>query len=232
MMKRILSARTLGGAAAAMLLTLSLLWGCKRLDVNVRDEVDMPKIVPAAAWNGVLPSGSFRTHTPERITLMHSGSTPAAGVNLQEHMKALQQQDIQKGWGDLGAHFYIDPAGNIYQSRRIVLQGRIDDENKRDTAGHIFIMFIGDYNTLAPSELLQEQLIALVGWLCQHHEIPLENLRGLDEYIITDSPGRRMKEWLESPEFEFRIKEYLGIPLPTRTLTPTPAETPLPANPE
>jgi hypothetical protein len=132
-------------------------------------------------------------------------------------VKHLQQQDLKKGWGDLGSHFYLDPMGGIYQSRRVVLKGRIDEEHQRDTTGHIFVMLLGDYNTLVPSELFQEQFIALVGWLCQHYEIPLERLNGWDAYAVTDSPGRRITEWLESPQFDLRIKEYLGIPLPTPT---------------
>ncbi len=212
------------GAAVAVLLLAVALFGCKRLTPVVQDEVDPPEMLHTVSWAGVLPSGSFRAQTPERITLLHSGFTPAVGVNMLAYMKSLQQEDRRKGWGDLGAHFYIDPWGTIYQGRRIVLKGRIDDENRWDTTGHIFIMLLGDYNTSVPSEPFQEQCIALLGWLCQHHEIPLEHLKGLDAYMVTDSPGLHMTAWLESPEFTVRIREYLGIPLPTPT--PTPVGTP------
>jgi len=203
-------------------------FGCKPTQPSVRGEVWQPKILPAVSWGGVLPSGSFRAQTPEYITILHSGSTPPAGVDTLKYMKNLQQQDIKKGWGDLGAHFYLDPMGNIYQSRRIELKGRVDEEIQRDTTGHVFLMLLGDYNTLVPSEEFQEQFIALVGWLSQHHEIPLDRLKGWDAYVVTGSPGQHIREWLESPAFEVRIKEYLGIPLPTPTVIPTPTLLPTP----
>ena len=92
------------------------------------------------------------------------------------------------------------------------------------------------------TEPFQESFIALAGWLCQNFEIPIEELKGLDEYVRTEgdsragragranranlNPGRNMTEWLRSPEFEVRFKEYLGIPMPTATPTPVPTATP------
>ena len=200
--------------------------GCgslSRFDPVLKEEVERPKILPAVGWGGVLPSGSFRAQAPERITILHTRSTPPAGADLVAYMKALQQKDVQRGWGDLGAHYYIDPAGAIYQSRRIVLKGRMKEEKRLDPDGHVLVMLIGDYSTLPLSEPFQEKFIALVGWLLQHHAIPLENLRGLSDYIRTDSPGRNVSEWMKSPEFEIRLKEHLGIPL--EVPTPTPAGT-------
>jgi len=189
-----------------------------------------PRILPPVAWGGSLPSGSFRSHIPERITILHSGETLSPGINMLAYIKKLQQRDIKRGWGDLGAHYYVDPSGVIYQSRRIFLKGHIAEGKELDTVGHVLVMLFGDYNTppvtldenLEPekqepllTDPIKEQMIELLGWLCVHFEIPLESINGLNEYVSTDSPGDQVIEWLNSPDFEIELKKFMKIPIET-----------------
>ena len=183
-----------------------------------KGEAAMPKIFPAVFWNGTMPTGSFKTQTPMRITLLHTGKMLAPGQDMKAYMNTLQRRDIQRGWGDLGAHYYIDPAGMIYQSRRINIQGHILEENEVNTEGHVFIMLLGDYNLMDPSqetaEPFQKSLISLLAWLIQHHNIPREDIRGLNAFIQTDSPGKYMTRWLYSPIFDLRLRQQLKEVIP------------------
>jgi hypothetical protein len=196
-----------------LLLVLSLA-GCKtisRLNPDVKREVRRPNIVPPVAWKGSLPSGSFRSQVPDRITLMHTGTSLAEGADAGSQMKRIQSEDMARGWGDLGAHFYIDPAGTIYQSRRVVIQGRIKEEKEVDPRGHIFITLIGNYNEREPAEPFKESFVTLLAWLHQHYSIPPEKIQGLNAYTDTGSPGSRLLQWMDSEEYRQLWNEILGI---------------------
>lgn len=203
-------------------LLIPVLLQCNRTEPSLKRPPVPPRILPPVAWGGTLPSGSFRAQIPDRITILHSGEIPAPGVGMAGYLKSLQQADIQRGRGDLGAHFYMDPGGVIYQSRRAEILGRVDEEKDFNFNGHILIVLIGDYNQLPLAEPLMEQFVALIGWLTQNYNIPLENVKGLKHYLDTDSPGWIFSAWFEGPDYDKRIKEYLKIPSPTPTPTAVP----------
>jgi len=178
----------------------------------LKKQVERPEILPTSAWKGVLPSGSFQSQIPDRLTLLHSGIFIPELPETLSIIKIQQEKDIHRGWGDLGCHFYMDPHGVIYQSRRLSMKGRaLEEEQGFDTTSHILVMLMGDYNRQAPAEDFQENFIALIGWILQHYEVPRESFKGLNEYLETDSPGRLLTEWIESDEFQERFDEYMGI---------------------
>lgn len=204
------------------------LFGCSSTEKKPKS--GRPEMVQKVSWRDSLPSGSFRSQVPERITLLHNREPLKEGTNLEAYMKALQQKAIRNGWGDLGAHYYVGPLGEIYQGRATFLTGRILEEKELDPTGHIFIMLLGDYNQQKPTEEMKLKLISLILWLCKDQSLMLEDTKGLNEYVAdTESPGWLMTEWLESDDYQNLIKLAKGIPLdtPTPTASPTPSPTPL-----
>ncbi len=177
--------------------------------------LERPRITPPVAWRGSLPSGSFRTHVPERITITHTGVPLVPSADPLGYMKNQQERDLRRGWGDLGAHYYVGPSGAIFQSRDTYIKGRTLEETdaKFDPQGHILITLIGDYNEQALSEEFQEGFVDLTAWLIQQHNIPMAQLKGINEYTETDGPGRHFTEWIKGVEFEVLLKQRLGIPL-------------------
>lgn len=197
---------------------LALAIGCASLDKHdpdVHDEANMPKVLPAALWKGELPSGSFKTHTPTRITLVHSSATFSAGDDPRSFMKNAQQRDMERGWGDLGAHYYIDPNGVIYQSRRIFIQGHVEGF---DSEGHVLIVPIGNYNTIDPMDedmkQFRQNLVQLIAWLIQHHEISRDTVRTLSAYVDRETEGELLERWLYSPVFDVALREAMQLQVP------------------
>lgn len=211
----------------AMVFILALASSCGTVDSSVKKPVKKPAMVPAARWQENLPSGSFRSQAPQRITLVHSGRNTAAGNDLQGYIKELHSREIQSGHGHLSAHYYIDPFGGIYEGRQLFLQGRLPEGLEMDCSGHVLIMALGDYRSRVPTEEFKKSLASLVAWLCDRQDIPLSNFHGLNYYLRTDNPGKYLIDWLESPELEYLLKEAMGIKAPTPIPTPKPAETPV-----
>jgi len=223
---------------AVAALAISMAIGCSSLDQydpKMPKKAKRPDIVWSAQWQESLPSGSFRSQTPTLITILQSGSPVGDLTDRDAYMKTQRQKDIQKGWGDLGAHFYVDPRGAIYQGRRMFLEGRIEidrEEEEFDASGHVFVVAMGDYDVIAPSEEFKERFLDLIAWLCQDHGILMENLKPLSDYLGGENPGGLLAEWLEGPEFHYPLLDRMGVPYDTSTLTETPQPTPTPQRPK
>ena len=211
----------------AMAFLLSVAIGCGTVESSVKKPVKKPPMVPAARWQESLPSGSFRSQTPQRITLVDSGRNPAAGSDMQGYIKELHDRELQSGHGHLSAHYYIDPFGGIYEGRQLFLQGRLPEGLEMDCTGHVIIMALGDYRARVPTEEFKESLTTLVAWLCDRQEIPASSFHGLNHYLRTDNPGKYLIEWLESPEWDYALKQAMGIKAPTPIPTPEPTATPV-----
>ena len=88
--------------------------------------VTKPLVVSRSEW-GARPPQSGYSNMPyyNKLTLHHSAGFSAE--NLEEgiaQMQAIQifHQDV-RGWSDIGYHFVIDKAGNIYQGRPETVMG-------------------------------------------------------------------------------------------------------------
>jgi hypothetical protein len=211
----------------ALATSLGLILGCGSGQKKKED----PTVLRKASWRETLPSGSFRSNVPVRMTLLHSGQPTSPGLDMEAYMKNLQQQHVQKGWGDLGAHYYISPGGAIAEGRSTFLQGRLENDQEFDRSGHVFITLLGDYDQQELDPLVKQKIADFFVWLSEQKTLSLESVKGLSDYMEnTTSPGRHVTEWLASKEYENMIKISLGIPVdtPTPTPSPTPGETPTP----
>ena len=77
----------------------------------------------------------------DKMTLHHSAGFSAE--TLEEgiaQMQAIQlfHQDI-RGWSDIGYHFVIDKAGNIYQGRPETVIGAHTGGSNTETSEHAFL---------------------------------------------------------------------------------------------
>ncbi|GGC72098.1 hypothetical protein GCM10011410_26410 [Hoyosella rhizosphaerae] len=142
-------------------------------------------VVTRSGWGAQTPAGgntwrrSFRR--PQMITVHHSAtalwSSPAATVRAiyRYHATTL-------GWGDVGYHLLIDPAGTIYAGRDTgndqspVFRQPPSGNGTAElvTAGHAYalnggnigICLLGDFSTSRPSRAAQTSLIRVLAALC------------------------------------------------------------------
>ncbi len=128
-----------------------------------------PHFVTRAQWGSQpLPMGEELRHTPQRITLHHSGVLWKAGDDAFKKIRALQSWgQREKNWPDLPYHFLIDPKGNVFEGR--ALDYRPESNTQYDLNGVINVELWGNFDEqLVP----QEQLLAtvqLLAWLRDHY---------------------------------------------------------------
>nr|WP_225443261.1 peptidoglycan recognition family protein [Lolliginicoccus lacisalsi] len=112
------------------------------------------------------------------ITVHHSASAPWSTGPAS--VRAIYRYHAwMLGWGDVGYHLIIDPAGAVYAGRdtgsdaspvfqpgtsNVVTAGHSYAVN----GGNIGICVVGDYETQRPSAAAQRSLVTVLAALCQH----------------------------------------------------------------
>ncbi|WP_278315091.1 peptidoglycan recognition protein family protein [Lolliginicoccus levis] len=114
----------------------------------------------------------------QMITVHHSASAPWSTGPAS--VRAIYRYHAwMLGWGDVGYHLLIDPAGAVYAGRdtgsdaspvfqpgttNVVTAGHSYAVN----GGNIGICVVGDYETQRPSAAAQRSLVTVLAALCQH----------------------------------------------------------------
>lgn len=139
-----------------------------------------------------------RANSPWRfITLHHSAleGAPTIGTRKQEAISALRivqrSQMDGRGWGDIGYHFLIDPAGRIWQGRELRYQGaHAGGKDGRNNVGNVGVCLLGNFDEARPTSAALSSLDTLVDELCRRYSIPRSGIVGHTDWKATVCPGR------------------------------------------
>jgi hypothetical protein len=165
----------------------------------------LPSIRPRSSWGAARPAGSKlrRNQTGwSRITVHHTttstaGLGGASSVGTQAALRRIQKMHMEEqGWGDIGYHFLIDPAGRLYQGRDIAFQGA--HAGGTANVGNIGICLFGNFETEEPDPRALATLRELVRALSTRHGIARSAVKGHRDYRATDCPGRNLMTWVRS----------------------------------
>ena len=170
-----------------------------------RPAADGLQIQPRSAWNAA--SAVTRRLTPaggwSRITIHHSAKySKEIGApnssNVAGTIKDIQTVHMRdEGFGDIGYHFLIDPAGRIWQGRLLDWQGaHAGGANGANNVGNIGICVLGDFNTERPDPRALSALERLVDALCERHRIPRSRIFGPRQLRSTECPGDALMAWV------------------------------------
>ena len=194
--------------------------------LNKNSQIIKPTIISRAEW-GARPPQSGYSDMPyyNKLTLHHSAGFSAD--NLEEgiaQMQAIQifHQDV-RGWSDIGYHFVIDKAGNIYQGRpETVLGAHTSGAN----TGNIGTCVLGCYHPPASdnyfcydelSNVSDESIIKLFAWVSDAYNVQPNVLKGHRDYYdfaYTSCPGDNL--WTLLPELRLEIESYKNFgPVPS-----------------
>lgn len=172
---------------------------------EVVQRAGVPAIRPRASW-GAKPAIAARLQANRRawrkITVHHSATTAEGfgGRSTAASSEAIQR--IQKahmnteGWGDIGYHFLIDPAGRLYQGRSLAWQGA--HAGGQNNVANIGICLLGNFDAERPDARALATLESLIGVLSARHGIPRTAVKGHRAYRATACPGERLARWVES----------------------------------
>lgn len=166
-------------------------------DVSVEDKSlslpsDIPfKLIRRSDWQANPPKENYTQHTPMKITIHHT-----AGHYPQTYEDALSEiQFIQdyhqnaKGWIDIGYHFLIDPIGDIFEGRPIMVVGaHVANKN----TNNIGISIMGNYHPPVNNEVTDNTinaLVTMVKYIKTKYSIPQSEFYGHRDFSSTDCPG-------------------------------------------
>ena len=149
------------------------------------------------------------------MTLHHAAGW--AAKTLDEGKAAVKSiQDFHqdgRGWSDIGYHFLVDMAGNIYQGRpETVLGAHVGGAN----TGNIGVCILGCYHppeTSIPcfdemSYNSEQSLIKLYAWISDTYGVEPKLLKGHRDYFGTTScPGNNV--WSMLPKLRSEISLFI-----------------------
>jgi len=163
-------------------------------------------IQPRSAWNAANAMPQRLTSASgnwSRITIHHSAKctkeigSPSSG-NVAGTIKDIQTVHMRdEGYGDIGYHFLIDPAGRIWQGRLLDWQGaHAGGANGTNNIGNIGICVLGDFSNERPDPRALASLEKLVDALCERHHISRSHLYGHRQLRSTECPGDALYAWV------------------------------------
>ncbi len=160
-------------------------------------------IEPRTAWKAAPVIQQRLTGASEgwsRITIHHSAKdskdigTPTNG-HVAEAIKDIQTVHMRdRGWGDIGYHFLIDPTGRIWQGRLLDFQGA--HAQGSNNVANIGICLLGDFNHERPDPRALESLERLTDALCERHHIAHNRVYGHQKFAATECPGDGLMAWI------------------------------------
>ena len=185
---------------------------------KIKFEIEKPRIITRDEW-GARPPQSGYSSMPyfNKMTLHHSAGFSAETLDEGiAQMQAIQtfHQDV-RGWSDIGYHFVIDKAGNIYQGRPETVIGA---HTGGSNTGNIGACLLGCYHPPASDNYFcydemtgpsNESIIKLFAWTSQTYNIPPYLLKGHRDYYdfeYTSCPGNNL--WSLLPELRQDVENY------------------------
>jgi len=188
--------------------------GAPKSLIPIVGDVPKPTVVSREEW-GAQPSKYTYSNHPyiDKLTLHHAACCSAN--NLEEgKSQVLWIQDFHqngRGWNDIGYHFLVDRAGNIYQGRpETVIGAHVGGAN----TGNIGVCLLGCYHPPETncfefmSDESKDAIVRLFGWLSDAYEQNPSILLGHRDYFGTTAcPGDNV--WYRLPLLRIDITDYI-----------------------
>lgn len=180
-------------------------------------------VLPRELW-GARPIGSnvVRMGPIDKVTVHHTagpsfwGVTGSAGAEEIRKIQRFHQQ--QRGWADIGYHYLVDRAGNVWQGRRLLYQGAHarGDLNR----GNVGIAVLGNFCNQRPSTAQYRSLTILIEKLCGHFRLGPDRIFTHGELADgkTSCPGPALQRCVSTIRHEMlqRLVAYRASATTTR----------------
>ena len=176
--------------------------------LRVGTEPTGPGAVSVAQVGGLIRRASWRARRANRselsrasspwrwITVHHSvvRTEDTSAAASFDTVRGIQRDHMDsKGWGDIGYHFLIDPAGRVIEGRELIWQGA--HAGGQNNIGNVGICLLGNFDEDQPTRASIASLDRLVLELQQKLGIPRLNVRPHRAWKETACPGRHLMPW-------------------------------------
>lgn len=138
----------------------------------------------------------------DSITIHHSAEENAEQLGtgsqgeVAGEMRRLQKFHMtERGYGDLGYHFLIDPQGRVYEGRSLEWQGaHAGGENNVNNIG---VCLLGNFLVETPRPAALEALQELTDELARRYAVPRGRVYSHRDLRATECPGGRLAAWVQ-----------------------------------
>ena len=157
-----------------------------------------PGVLSRARWASGRPIPvRMNTMLPVRyITVHHDGMDPFTDDDARaaaHRLDAIRRAHVNLGWGDVGYHFAVDRAGNVWEGRPLTWQGaHVKNHNEHN----IGVVALGNFDRQQPSRAQLDALRRHVCLLMSTYNVPATRLRTHQEWAPTACPGRSLQRYM------------------------------------
>jgi hypothetical protein len=134
---------------------------------------------------------------------VHHSALPGGDGSLGQSIEAVKriQRDhvVNRGYGDIGYHYLIDPAGRVFEGRSMDWQGAHSGtaaSGRNNNPKNVGICLLGDYEVTSPTAAALATLDRMVAELRGHYRLPASAVKPHSFWKDTLCPGRNMTPWL------------------------------------
>ncbi len=159
-----------------------------------RTPVQLPGVLPRSRWARSGPAPALlRPMLPVRyITIHHDGMRPFTGndtTSAARRLESIRRAHRGQGWADIGYHFAIDRAGNVWQGRSLEFQGaHVKNHNEHN----IGVVVLGNFEEQQPTAAQLAALDRHVKALMQAYGVPASRVKTHREWAATACPGKNV----------------------------------------
>lgn len=129
-----------------------------------------------------------------RITLHHEGWTSVWFTDQPTTRQRIEQirtvHTRDRGWGDIGYHFIVDRAGEVWEARDVRYQGAHVGGNNEHNIG---VVALGNFDNQTPSHAQLSSLVRVVQTLQRHYRVPAHRVYTHQELSPSACPGRNLQ---------------------------------------
>jgi hypothetical protein len=137
-----------------------------------------------------------RMESCDRLTIHHSGGEQfrdRSEVAAVQRLQGMLAEHAGRGYGDIGYHFVVDPAGRVWEGRKLAFEGaHVVGQNE----SNVGIVALGDYEKQGLAREQQDALRLLVGCLRDRFGIKLHRVYGHSDLGQSVCPGRNLYTWV------------------------------------
>lgn len=162
-------------------------------------------VVGRAQWGAAPPRTTELTRhrgAYSWITVHHSALPGGDGSLSQsvEAVKRIQRDHVtNRGYGDIGYHYLIDPVGRVFEGRSLDWQGAHSgtaSSGRNNNPKNVGICLLGDFEDTRPSPAAIATLDRMVAEIRGHYKLPAAAVKPHSYWKDTLCPGRNMSPWL------------------------------------
>tara|TARA_X000001036_G_scaffold158491_1_gene150399 strand:+ start:9028 stop:10323 length:1296 start_codon:yes stop_codon:yes gene_type:complete len=177
-------------------------------------DIPKPVVISREEWDAEEPKNAYSYHPYfDKLTLHHAACCSADDLEEGKDQVRWIQDFHQngRGWSDIGYHFLVDRAGNIYQGRpETVIGAHVGGAN----TGNIGICLLGCYHppeascfqTITPES--RQSIVEIFSWVSDTYgQSPAVLLGHRDYFGTTACPGDNI--WIELPRFRAEIADFI-----------------------